>query len=301
MQLTVAIITARAEPRLDWLVRDLEDQARPVDAIELVIIDSMDRSADVLVPGLARRASAIRDVAISPPKPNPWQGAHRVTSRDLHGIANARNTALCLASHDYIAFLDDRVRLGRRWLDVVREGERTRFAAICGPCDRDELGTGRAFDDRRDRAVRMRTHCSGDWFYGGNFALPLEWALEINGCEEGTDPVGRQDRVMGCMLVNRGRRIDYIPAMSVLLDRKLKRQGDAGGTYHPFTRANRGGPPPGDKRSAIMRRFARLDRTELTPDLRELRAAIARGEAFPPHGFTTQSPDWYDARPIGET
>lgn len=293
MKLSVCTITARDQPRYEWLFDALAMQARPDDEIEIVIVDLFDRSIDTLVP-IDRRStpSAIRRIQVSPPKPNPWQGEFRVTRRDLHGIANARNTALCLATHDYVAFVDDRVRLGHRWLETVRHHEATRTSAICGPCDRDVLGTGRQLDDRKERAPKGHSGCSGDWFYGGNFALPLEWALEINGCEEATDPVGRQDRVMGWMLENRGRRIDYLPHMAVWLDRKLRSE-------HPVPRVNIG-RAPADKRTAICRRFGKHNRTLFTPDLKKLRAEIQRGEPFPVHSLTAETPDWYSGKRIGD-
>ena len=288
MRLSVCTITAREQPRYEWLIRDLAAQMDDGDEIEVLIIDALTLARDL---DLGRVPPGI-EVRICAPKPTPYQGPHRVTSRDLHAIANARNTALCLASFDYVAFVDDRVRLGVHWLHEVRKAQERRASAVCGPCHKDMLGVGRVTDDRADRAPLGRVNCGGDWFYGGNFALPLDWALEINGCEEGTDPVGRQDRVMGHMLHNRGRRIDYLEGMSVLLDRKLAKP-------HPFPRIGKG-VPPGDKGRAIMARFAKRDRTELTPDLGAMRSALLAGDWFPPHGATAQDPDWFDGRPIGE-
>ena len=291
MHLSICTITARAMPRYDWLIDGLAAQAQPDDDIELVIIDFHDRGDAELVPNRSS-APALRRVKICPPKPNPWQGTYRVTRRDLHAIAHARNTALCLASHDFVAFVDDRIRLGPAWLDTVRAAEAVRTRAICGPYDRDQLGTGRLFDDRISRAPGGRTRCSGDWFYGGNFALPLAWALEINGCEEGTDPVGRQDRIMGHMLVNSGYRIDFVVGMSALVDRRLT-------TAHPFPRVGKG-VPPADKGRAIMRRFASRRRTEMTPDLTAIRAAVQRGAPFPMHDAAATDLDWFDDQPIGD-
>ena len=291
MKLTIATITARAEPHYDWLIADLAKQSRAEDEIELVAIDFRGRDADRILPNLAD-APAIRRVTTSPPKPSPWQGPYRVTRHDLHAIANARNTALCLASHPYVAFLDDRVHIGPAWLDTVRAAAAAGDTAICGPCDRDELGTGRAFDDRKERAPDGRTNVSGDWFYGGNWAAPLSWLLDVNGHEEGTDPVGRQDRVLGHMIINGGGRIDYLAAMGALLDRKLIEP-------RPFPRIGKG-VPPADKGRAIMKRFATRRRTELTPDLLVIRAQLAAGEPFPMHGYTARDLDWFDNQPIGQ-
>lgn len=301
MYLSICVITARAEPKLEWLLDALSAQARQGDRIELVVVDFFDRNENALLPDLSR-VPGLRRVTISPPKPNPWQGRHRVTQRDLHAIANARNTAICLATYGYLAFLDDRVKLGPRWLEVVRRGYETQTEALCGPCDRDELGVGRIIDDRSRPGMDRRNAPPG-WFYGGNFALPLSWLLEVNGCEEGTDPVGRQDRVLGHMLANQGRSIVFVPEMSVMLDRKVVSHDSAsalGVRTRPFPRVNKG-VPPSDKATALMRRFCERTRTEFTPHLRELRNTIAQGLPFPMHRWTADDLDWFDQQPIGKT
>ncbi len=291
VKLTIATITARAEPHYDWLVDDLIRQAAPDDELELVIVDCLGRSVDMLLPNLGDRLPQLRQIQIALPKPNPWQGPYRVTTRDLHGIANARNTALCLASHAYVAFLDDRARICPTWLAAVRRAQACEVA-VCGPCDRDvrEGRFYRQYDDRRklSTAKASRPIPRPDWFYGGSFALPLAWALEINGCEEGTDPVGHQDRVMGHMLANRHRPIIYDPAMAILQDRKLPE-------VHPFPRIRNGG-----ERRQIAKRYYGLKRTECTPDLAVIRAVVQRGEPFPMHHVKPTDLDLFSGQPIGE-
>jgi hypothetical protein len=310
MKLSICTITARAEPHYEWLIEDLACQAQAGDDLEIIAIDLYDRSRHILLPNATRieeNGATLRRVVVTLPKPTPYQGPHRVTSRDLHAIANARNTALCFVTSPYVAFLDDRVRLGKTWLATIRRAanewmsyasasdRRPQPAAICGPCDRDVLGVGRLFDDRKDRTPMGRPDCGGTWFYGGNFALPMAWALEVNGCEEATDPVGRQDRVMGMMLANCGHRIDFLIEMGVVLDRKLH------GAPHPVPRVRKG-VPPADKSRAIIERFGTLKRTsvEYTPNLLELRGRVAGGLGFPMHGVTADDLDWFDARPIGK-
>lgn len=287
MQLTIATITARDEPHYEWLIDELAAQAESDDEIEVVVIDFHAREPSELMPGAACVPS-IRRVMVHPPKPTPWQGAHRVTSRDLHAIANARNTALCLATFGYIAFLDDRVHIGKKWLDTVRRAEHERASAICGPCDR-MVGMDIEIDSRSAISPRGEVGCDGAWLYGGNFALPLAWALEVNGCEEGTDPTGGQDCVMGLMLANHGHRIDFDMAMGVVIDRRLE-------TKHPFQRIDEDGP----RGRTIVERFAGLLRTEMTPNLDELRTRIMLGERFPPHDRLATDLDWFSGEPIGK-
>lgn len=287
-------ITARAEPHYDWLLRDLAGQALDGDHVELIIVDFFARDAAALGidNGMLERAH-VRRCLVVPPKPNIWQGPHRIASRDLHAIANARNTAIVMAECDYLVFLDDRVNLGPRWLAAVRAGERARDAAIAGPYDKrvkvgDEIHL--SIDHRRERKPDGMINCGGGWLYGGNFALPLSWILDVNGCEEMCDPVGCEDYIMGQMVENRGHRIDFIASMAVEQDRT----GDA----HPFPRIDKG-ISPNDKSHAINK-FGRRERAYGTPDLAALREHIRAGGSFPIPDPNAEHRDWYDGQLVRE-
>ena len=285
MKITICFITARDHPQLDWLISGLADQAKKRDEIELIVVDAFGRPATAIG---YHPIPAITKLVQTRPKPTVWQGPHRITGHDFFANANARNTALVMCSTDYICFVDDRCRLDRKWLDEVRRGEKKRDAVICGPCDRHE-DWGISIDHRRTRAPKGKKGCTGGWCYGGNHALPLEWALEVNGFEEGCDPVGLEDCVFGHMLENAGHRVDFVTAMSIQYDRR--------GFAHPlnFPRHDKG-VSPNDKSHALRARFFDRTRTEFTHDLRLLRAQYVQGFPFPlPNG---EACDWYDGRPI---
>lgn len=283
MKITIGYITAREEPYLEWLIDGLAQQARPGDEIELIVVDALGRLAKTIG---YRPIEAIKKLVETRPKPTIWQGPHRITAHDFFANANARNTALVLCSTDYICFLDDRCRLDPGWLDQVRRGERERSSVICGPYDKHESG-GLSLDHRRQCEPRGLKNCSGGWCFGGNFALPLQWALEVNGCEEGCDPVGLEDCVFGHMLVNAGHPIDFVIELSVQQDRR--------GLVHPlsFPRQDKG-LSPNDKSHALRSRFHDRKRTEFTPNLVALRAEIARGGSFPIPDPKGDHRDWYD-------
>jgi Glycosyl transferase family 2 len=290
MKATLAFTTSRAEPRLDWVLRALEWQCRSDDNdLELIVVDALGRDPEDI--GLVP-CSAITRVVATRPKPSPWQGPQRVTDRDWWAVANARNTAIALASRDYIAFLDDRCWPGPRWLDTLRHGERTRASVLAGAYEKSE-DNRLVRDHRIEICPRGRIGCGGGWLYGCTLALPLEWLLEVNGLEEGCDGLSGEDYVLGLMLQNRGRRIDYVPDLFVRQERS------AAHTHH-FPRREKGQGPPHSKTHVALARFGSRSRTEFTPDLRALRAHLAAGGTFPDVDPKGDYRDWFDGQPIRE-
>ena len=292
MKLTVAFITARREPMLALLTDSLAAQLQPGDAVSLLAIDAFGRELGELAPTRLERFASARALQA---KPNIWQGPHRIAPRNLWATANARNTALVYCQDDYIAFLDDRTTLGPTWLETVRRGERERQAVLCGPIDKYLDGQNAvawgpvSHDHRSGHAPGGKINCGGSWCFGANFCLPLEWALVVNGCEEGCDPVGCEDYIFGAMLENHGFRLDFVPALGVQQDRK----GDAHVTEFP--RIGKGPSGPTDKSQALTRRYRKLRHTsDATPNLRELRARVQRGEPLPVPDPSVDYRDWYD-------
>ena len=286
MRVTVVYITGRPDPRLDWAIGDLDQQIRPGDEVHLIVVDALARSASQLV---AVAPTKIKSIIVTPPKPNIWQGPHRVTSVDWWAKSSASNTGLVLCKTDFIAFLDDRCHLGPRWLETVRAAEHKRSSVIAGSYDKHEDGRI-TIDHRRGLCPSGKRNCGGEWLYGCTFALPLEWCLEVNGFEEGCDGLSAEDYTFGAMLQNSGRRVDFEPSLFVTLERSFQH----GNTYKRLDK----GSSPNDKSHAAKARFCSRKRTEFTPDLRVLRAAIAQGGSFPIPDPNGDYRDWYDGAPI---
>lgn len=292
MKLTIAFITGRARPHLEWLCASLMPQMQTSDEIEILVIDRLGRTAAEL----ETPTDWGSHVRVTLPKPTPWQGAHRVTSCDYWAKSSAINTALVLCDTDYIAFVDDCGRLSPSWLETVRRGDRERQSVLAGTYDKLAQGTVIAEDHRRQREPTGKTNCGGGWLYGCTFALPLEWALETNGAEEGCDGMGAEDYIFGLMLENNGHRIDFVPSMAIALERgeiftcaessSIRRTGDKGVS-------------PNDKSHAALARFRVLTRTEFSPDLRALRARRAAGALVWPLPDPNLR-DWYDGQLIRE-
>lgn len=281
VKLTIVYITGRREPHVDWMVGDLRRQIQDKDEIQLIVVDTFSRAPALL--GIP--AGLFVDVTVTAPKPNIWQGAHRVTSVDWWANSNARNTGIALCKTDYVVFLDDRCRLGRGWLEAVRCGEAARDSVIVGAYEK--LENGKIIKDHRlQQCPEGKYDCGGGWLYGCTLALPLEWCLETNGFEEGCDGLSGEDYIFGFMLENNGHRIDFRPQLFVQLERSSMHA-------NTYVRTDKG-TSPHDKSHAAIDRFKPLKQAEFTPDLRMIREQLLGGASFPIPDSLVDHRDWYD-------
>jgi len=287
MRASIVYITGRAEPRLDWLIEDLETQAIPSDDLELIVVDARGRTAADIG---YRSTPSITRLVEATPKPCVWQGAQRVTRQDWWAVSNARNTGIALATRDYLAFLDDRCHLRPTWLAALRKAERERVSAIAGSYTKQEDGRT-SIDHRLQRYPDGLRNCGGGWLYGCSMALPLPWLLEVNGFEEGCDGLSGEDYILGLMLSRLGRRIDFRPELGVDQERSASYR-------HDLVRRDKG-VSPHDKSHAAVARFGVRAKTEFTPDLQVMRDRIRSGLGFPDVP-REEHRDWYDGQPVQE-
>jgi len=292
MRLTIAFITGRPEPHLDWLFASLQPQLIASDEIDVLVIDKQGRTHAELM--TSPQPYPCVQVRIESPKPTPWQGRHRVTACDWWAKSAAMNTAFVLCDTDYIAFVDDCCRLGPQWLSSVRLGDQRRRSVIAGSYDKRENGA-LTTDHRRQLEPKGKSNCGGGWLYGCTFALPLEWALEVNGAEEGCDGMGSEDYIFGLQLENAGYRVDFQPKLFVTQERPdIATIGDRVGL-----RRTDKGVSPNDKSNAALKRFGTRKRSEFTPDLRALRAQRAAGSLVWPLPDPDMR-DWFDGQLVRE-
>jgi hypothetical protein len=301
MKLTLGFPTGRYKPELSWLLEDLAWQRARDDEIELLVVDALERPIEELAsPELLEKA--VTTWRTVPVLPNPWQGKHRIMDREWWALGAAKNAVFVYAAHDYVAIVDDRCHLGPKFLEALRKHERERASAIAGTYTRahwDDHGTHiRTDTDSRmlyatsQGKARGWIGCDRAWLYGMVFAMPLEFALRVNGHESGCDGVSMEDIIFSCNLTNAGVRIDWDPNLMIAQDRRFHELGPS------YIREDKDrSKSPKDKSHALLDRFGHRKRTEFTPDLRELRALALAGQPMPPYDKRLEI-DFYDGKPI---
>lgn len=286
--LTLACITHRHSPRFDWLWDSFIRQVPDTMDWHVILVDLF-KSTRTL--DLAGDTSRILHVA---PKPNVWQGEHRLTAENWWAAANARNTAAVYCNTDWIAYCDDRAVLTPGWIDAVLAAMAGQYVVV-GPYEKREemiVKQGQVFfpGDRKARDSReeyvetywSERHCSltnpypapCGWLFGCSVALPLEWLLAVNGWPEECDSLSGEDYCFGRLLENNKYPIKYDLRMRILEDRTPHACG-------PVMKRTDKGKSPQDKSHWMLDQFATRFRSKLPKDLAALRASVRAGQPLP--------------------
>jgi len=291
--LTVAYITSRFNPKLEWFLDSLKNQLKAGESVEVIIVDSFPdcHTHDHQIPNISK-------IQVQP-KPTVWQGEYRLTKDNWWAKSNALNTAICLCKTEWISFLDDRCVLLDGWLERIKSAMAGNYA-VCGSYEKRinmtvENGviqnggiiTGK---DCRDMGVTQPIPCGGEWLFGCNFALPLEWALNVNGFEELLDGLSSEDTQFGAMLSNNGYPLKFDVKMKIIEDRTSSEIGAA----MKRTSKERWGNDEQDKGHEAIRRFHGNKQAQHGFNIRELRAKVLAGEPFPIPDKTKEHRDWFD-------
>jgi len=312
MELTTVYHTARTRPEFGWFLDSLEPQIQAGDKIRILFVDFHATKRDLSPASYylgqkvlsGKYPASITGVHI---KPTIWQGNHRITKEDWWAASNSRNTGICLCRTDWIAFLDDRCVLMPGWLDTIREAmegkyavfgtyqKRTGITVENGVIRHSGIVTGE--DSRADYVAKYRnneapTPCPGEWAFGCTLALPLEWALKVNGYDETCDGLSMEDCIFGMMLANNGYELKFDRRMSIIEDRTLDALDQK-----PMKREDKG-ISPNDKSHAMLAMLKDLKQARHTIDLRKIRQTVLAGGNFPPP--VNPVTDWYDGQPISQ-
>lgn len=292
--LSLIYITARKEPLLEWFIDSLLAQTVTPQDVELIVVDFYAKERMEQWPEWVR---------VVDPKPSVWYGPHRLTKQHWWGVASFRNTGLCLATSEWVAVADDRSVLGPQWLEAVSDAMRGNYV-VAGSYEKThgmvvESGLIKSFErpwssgnftgkDPRETGNLAPRKASGSWVLGATSALPLEWALEVNGWSSVTNGVGLEDCIFGEMLERRRRPIMYDERMKLWEDRT------PGKCDVEIVRKDKG-PAPRDKSHRLLDIHKGLLAAP-GPNLREIRAQLERGEGWPIP--TEPTHDFFDNEPL---
>ncbi len=323
MKLTIGYITCRSSPRFEWFLESLMLQ---MDSdLDVVVIDSkhpntysklnggkegpwVPKVIDPADDAPRHQTFLVKEkykleIEFHLPKPSVWQGKHRLTKEDWWAIANAKNTVICLARNPFVAFCDDRSVLVPTWLAAVKEAMEKNYV-VAGAYEKvhhlqvenglvtgfSQPGDGKDF--RYPKSGRLYPQMiGGNSFYGCTGALPLEWALEVNGFPQEADSLGLEDCLFGSILDNCGKPFFYDPRMLLVEDRTPSE------LEPPPLRTDKG-TSPNDRSHMLKHKIEVLKRCNPEFDLRSIRETVLAGGEFPlPSGPTH---DYWDNTPLGE-
>lgn len=298
--LTICMITGREKSRAHWMLDSLAEQVEAGDGFKFVLVNATARERE------ATNLGQIRFVS-TPPKPTIWQGSHRKTKEDWWAASNARNTGLCLADTEWIAWVDDRCVLGPQWLQSIRDAMEGGYAVFGAYEKRHgmkvengvivEPGTVTGTDHRIAHVQGDGpAPCPGNWCYGCSVALPVEWALSIGGFEQAMDGMSFEDVIFGLMIQNNGWPRCFDPRFKIIEDRTPEACGNT------YRREDKGrdthSPSTPDKGHRSLEIFGCALHTTNRHQLWQSRQAVLSGKPFPV--LMDSTTDWYDGEPIDE-
>jgi hypothetical protein len=217
-KITFVYITCRKNPRLEWFLDSLYNQARDISNIQIVIVDfhlQYDEDRRKYVNNIVKGRF---DFVHVPPKPSPWQGPHRLTKMDCFAASSSRNTGVCYVKHPYIVFVDDlSVMAPGSFSHIVQYAKESKvvafsYAKVFELAVHNGSITGMrehaAGIDSRNYIQGSLTHVSGSQFYG-YASISLNTLLKVNGYDDISSSHGYEDLDCGIRLEKLGESIYY--------------------------------------------------------------------------------------------
>ena len=291
MNLSIAFCTGRAKPEQHWFLDSLSPQVRNTDKVEVILVD-------LFFDGLTRFKYKNLDVVQTEPKPNVWQGKHRLTKMDFWAKSSALNTAICLASHEWFSAVDDRCVVMDGYMDAIVSAYNFRHAVMGSYEKRTGMKVENGIIVEHGTVVGTDTRLKwgggqvstfGEAWFGCCNALPLEWCLECNGYDETCDGMRYEDTTFGRMVARNGHRTVFNPQMRVIQDRH---------SDFPSPNGNDKGISPNDKSHALLGKIGQSKKAIHRPNIRFIREMVQNGNPFPVP--TEPTHDWFDGQPLSE-
>lgn len=299
MNLTICYTTARANPEIQWMAKSLAHQMWVDENIHIIVMDGYAKERGFTF-SVHCNGTITLDRHI--PKPNFWQGSHRLTKEDWWAKSNALNTFFCLAKTEWVVLIDDRCVLMPGWLQGIRDAVAGNYAVFGAYEKRTSMTVENGFikhggivigkDSReqylKDNKIEPPFDCPGEWSFGCCLAFPLEWALKINGYCELCDGLGFEDIFFGMYLKANGFPIKYDYRVNMIEDRTPDHEAKA------YIKHEDKGVSPNDKSHWILDKLKDLKTAPNRFDLRDMRQNVQSGKGFP---LPTGSPvDEYDGQ-----
>jgi hypothetical protein len=220
-KITFIYTTCRKDPKLLWFVDSLYAQALEiaydVSQIQLVVVDyelQYDESRRDLIKTIISSRFDFNHVS---PKPSPWQGKHRLLSRNAFSASLSRNTGVCYAHHPYLFFIDDLCVLApgsfSHMLDYAKQNIVVGFSykkvhdlVVTGGTIENVREVPHVIDTRYH--LDMFTRISGSSLFGYS-ASPLSVVLSVNGYDEICNSIAGEDYNYGIRVEKAGNEIYY--------------------------------------------------------------------------------------------
>lgn len=300
MKLSIGFISNRKQDHFEWFYDSLAPQIKQGEEIEIIVINPA--------------ATNWRDRPLAThalPKPCSWSGPERLTSKDWWSKANSLNTFFCMATHPFVALVDDRCIAQPGWLNRVRLADRGGYM-VCGTytkrhgmlvnqghiLDHGELDgeDGRLKSLGKVPVAKNETYlCNGEWAFGCHYALPLAWALECNGADERTNGLGFEDVLFGFAIRNNNHPVHFDPKMSVIQDRTPLEVGStprSSKEKHPGDKTDKAWTLLGEYRDKGRRR------ADHHFDIDKMREYYQEHRIWAHQVLPTE--DWFDQQPLTE-
>lgn len=305
MRLTICMTTSRPEPEIGWMLESLEKQVYTNEGsqIKVLVIDLL----KITTFHLFERFRGL-DFTHVAPKPNIFQGEHRLTKQDWWAVSNARNTALCLCKTDWILFLDDRCVLMPGFMAAVRQAMAGNYIMAGAYEKRQGMtvengvikhgGIVQAVDSRETyfnaNGIKPPFTCGGEWLFGCCLLLPLDWALQVNGYPERCNALSFEDVIFGMLLQKNIFPMKFDPRAKMIEDRTPDKLGT------PMRRESKERHPndTSDKAHTTLRWVSTAMKSDNDYDIRELRAKIQAGGSFPIPNPEKVYFDWFDGQDV---
>lgn len=292
MKLSVGFITSRENCEIEWFLDSFIPQIEAGDEIEIIMIDGAAQ--------YSFRADYTRFSRV-PAKPNIFSGKHRLTKSDWWSKSSSINTFLCIAKHPNILMVDDRCVVLPGFLKTIKENQGIILAGsyekrTSMTVEKGVIINGGIVSGEDGRAIYTKgkpTQCGGEWLFGCCLAMPLEFALAINGWPERCNALSFEDVIAGLLLQNNKFPMKFNPNAKMIEDRTPDKLGT------PIRRESKEKHPndTNDKAHTSLRWVKTAMKSDNDFDIRELRAKIQAGGEFPiPNN--PDAKDWFDGKLI---